>query len=265
MHKKPKNFRDKNRRHSQQKTNRTQAHADSTHYLYGLHTVRAALKNSDRTKHLLKTTPNALARLKEGNDNIVGKTPIEMLTPRELDKITGPDAVHQGLILKVSPLPRKNLASLDNYRLIIILDQITDPHNVGAILRTACAFGASAVITTNRHAPQETGVLAKSASGALDFLPMIEVNNLGEAIKTIKKQAVWCVGLDSEANHALGETNLNQNIALVLGAEGKGLRQKTRQLCDQMLRLDMPGPIKSLNVSNAAAVAMYALSNKAGA
>ena len=262
MSKKSQNFRDKTRRHTPQKSRRAQTHTQSTHYLYGMHTVRAALANPDRIKTLLQTTPNALARLKEGNEAIVGETPIEMLSPRELDKIAGPDAVHQGVVLKVSPLPRKDLASLDNYRLIIILDQITDPHNVGAILRTACAFGASAVITTNRHAPQETGVLAKSASGALDFLPMIEVNNLGEAIKTIKKQAVWCVGLDSEADNALGEVNLDQNIALVLGAEGKGLRQKTRQLCDQMLRLDMLGPIKSLNVSNAAAVAMYALSDK---
>ena len=262
MSKKPFPFRSEKRRNQPNKPRRSQSNSDATHYLYGLHTVRAALQNNSRTKHLLQTTPNALARLKDGDDAILGKVQVEMLTPRELDKIAGSDAVHQGVVLKVSPLPRQDLSSLSDYNLIIVLDQITDPHNVGAILRTACAFGASAVITTNRHAPQETGVLAKSASGALDFVPMIEVNNLGEAIKTLKKQAVWCVGLDSEADAALGDTQSDQNIALILGAEGKGLRHKTRQLCDQMLRLDMPGPIKSLNVSNAAAVAMYALAGK---
>ncbi len=262
MSKKPTRFQKNNRRAPSSNTKRTPSSATSTHVLYGLHTVRAALTNPERIKHLLQATPNALARLKEENESLVGDTNVELLTPRELDKISGPGAVHQGVVLKVSPLPRKDLASLGDYRLIVILDQITDPHNVGAILRTACAFGASAVITTNRHAPQETGVLAKSASGALDYLPMIEVGNLGEAIKTLKKQAVWCVGLDSEADQTLEQTDIDQNIALILGAEGKGLRHKTRQLCDQMLRLDMPGTIKSLNVSNAAAVAMYALSPK---
>ncbi len=264
MSKKPTRFHKNNRRTPSPNTRRAQTAIPPAHVLYGLHTVRAALLNPERTKHLLQATPNALARLKQDNDSLLGQTRVELLTPRESDKVAGPEAVHQGVALKVSPLPKKDLASLSDYRLILILDQITDPHNVGAILRTACAFGASAVITTNRHAPQETGVLAKSASGALDFLPMIEVGNLGEAIKTLKKQAVWCVGLDSEADMALGQTQSDQNIALVLGAEGKGLRHKTRQLCDQMLRLDMPGPIKSLNVSNAAAVAMFALSPKTG-
>lgn len=233
------------------------------HNLYGLHSVRAALKNTRREKHMLFTTPNALTRLKEDDTKLLDGVNVEMLSPRELDKMAGIGAVHQGVVLKVSPLPRMDLSSLDNYKLIVVLDQITDPHNVGAILRTACAFGASAVLTTARHAPQETGVMAKSASGALDIIPMIEVNNLGEALKTLKKQAVWCVGLDSEAETPLDQSNNDQNIALILGAEGKGLRHKTRQLCDQMFRLDMPGAIKSLNVSNAAAVAMYALSDNA--
>ncbi len=229
-----------------------------TYYIYGQHTVRAAIANPARQKTTLFATPNALVRLQEVSE--IGEIEVQTVSPKDLDRMAGTNAVHQGLVLKVAPLPRTDLASLENYRLIVVLDQITDPHNVGAILRTACAFGANAVITTARHAPQETGVLAKSASGALDLVPFVEVNNLGEAIKTLKRQAVWCIGLDSEAQTAMGQPLGIENIALVLGAEGKGLRHKTRQLCDQMLRLDMPGPIKSLNVSNAAAISLFALS-----
>lgn len=229
-----------------------------SHFIYGIHAVRAAVENPNRTKTALLATPNALSRLREHTDT--GTLKIAQRSPGELDRMVGAEAVHQGLVLEVMPLPRPQLGSLNSHRLIVILDQITDPHNVGAILRTACAFGADAVITTARHAPRETGVLAKSASGALDLVPYIEVNNLGEAIKTLKKQAVWCIGLDSEADMALSQPMGQKDIALVLGAEGKGLRRKTRQLCDQILALDMPGPIKSLNVSNAAAVALFALS-----
>ncbi len=231
---------------------------DQSHFIYGSHAVYAAVENPIRNKTTLFATPNALGRLQEQTDTRALQ--IEQRFPRELDNMVGKEAVHQGLVLEVMPLPRPDLATLKSHRLIVVLDQITDPHNVGAILRTACAFGADAVITTARHAPSETGVLAKSASGALDLVPYIEVNNLGEAIKTLKKQAVWCIGLDSEAETALGQPMGERNIALVLGAEGKGLRQKTRKLCDQMLALEMSGPIKSLNVSNAAAIALYALS-----
>ncbi len=237
---------------------RASSREDGPLHLYGLHTVLAALKNPRRRKIRLQATPNALARLEE-NQAQPGLLQAQTCTPRELDRIAGPGAVHQGVVLTAFPLPRTRLEELENPRLLIILDQITDPHNVGAILRSACAFGASAVITTTRHAPQETGVMAKSASGALDLVPMIEVNNLGEAIKSLKKRAVWCIGLDSEAELSLEQATTGQATALILGAEGRGLRHKTRQLCDQMLRLDMKGAIKSLNVSNAAAIAMYAL------
>jgi len=256
-----KNTQRNERRSAQSAKSRKGSKASSSHYIYGLHAVRAALLNPRREKISLLCSKNALERLSANNTDLLAGIDQQILSPKELDRIVGSEAVHQGIVLKVMPLPRLNLDALDNYRLIVILDQITDPHNVGAILRTACAFGASAVITTARHAPKETGVMAKSASGALDILPFIEVNNLGEAIKAIKKQAVWCVGLDSEAEASLNKADIDHNVALILGAEGKGLRQKTRQLCDQMFRLDMPGEIKSLNVSNAAAIAMYALSN----
>jgi 23S rRNA (guanosine2251-2'-O)-methyltransferase len=141
---------------------------------------------------------------------------------------------------------------------VVVLDQITDPHNVGAILRTACAFGADAVITTQRYAPRETGVMAKAASGALDLVPLIEVRNLGDTLELLKTRGIRVLGFDSEAPSPLLPRTDRTPLAIVLGAEGKGLRQRTRELCDEMVRLDMPGPIKSLNVSNAAAIALFA-------
>jgi 23S rRNA (guanosine2251-2'-O)-methyltransferase len=226
-------------------------------FLYGLHTVRAALDNPRRSKRRLLATPNALARLREGGE--FGHLPIAETSPRELDRLLGAEAVHQGVALEVDPVGRFGLADLANPRLVVVLDQVTDPHNVGAILRTACAFGADAVLTTARYAPRETGVMAKAASGALDLVPLIEVGNLGEALETLKARGLRVVGFDSEAGAPLVPRPAGGPLAIVLGAEGKGLRQKTRTLCDEMVRLDMPGPIKSLNVSNACAIALFAV------
>jgi 23S rRNA (guanosine2251-2'-O)-methyltransferase len=226
-------------------------------YLYGLHTVRAALDNPRREKKALLATPNALGRLAETGGP--GKVPVTETTPKELDRLLGADAVHQGLALEVEPVSRFGLNDIDPLWLVVILDQITDPHNVGAILRTACAFGADAVLTTARHSPRETGVMAKAASGALDLVPLIEVRNLGDALETLKKRGVEVLGFDSEAPAPLAVRDGSGPLAVVLGAEGKGLRQRTRELCDQLVRLDMPGPIKSVNVSNAAAIALFAV------
>jgi 23S rRNA (guanosine2251-2'-O)-methyltransferase len=225
-------------------------------YLYGLHTVRAALDNPLRTRKALLATPNALVRLMESG-GIAGMRVTET-TPRELDRLLGQDAVHQGMALEVDPVSRFGLDDIKALKLVVVLDQITDPHNVGAILRTACAFGADAVITTARHSPRETGVMAKSASGALDLVPLIEVRNLGDAIETLKERGLVVVGFDSEAPAPLKPRPVPVPMAIVLGAEGKGLRQRTRELCSEMVRLEMPGPIKSLNVSNAAAIALFA-------
>ncbi|HWA19472.1 MAG TPA: 23S rRNA (guanosine(2251)-2'-O)-methyltransferase RlmB [Devosia sp.] len=233
---------------------------DGPVYLYGLHTVRAALDNPRRDKRALLTTPNALARLRETGP--VEKIKITETTPKELDRLLGADAVHQGVALEVEPVSRFGLADVAAPRLIVVLDQITDPHNVGAILRTACAFGADALLTTQRHSPRETGVMAKAASGALDLVPLIEVRNLGDAIETLKAKGLRILGLDSEADAPLRPMPDSGPLALVLGAEGKGLRQRTRELCDEMVRLDMPGAIKSLNVSNAAAIALFAITAK---
>lgn len=229
---------------------------DEPVYLYGLHTVRAALDNPRRNKRVLLATPNGLNRLRESGD--LGKITVQERTPRDLDKLLGADAVHQGVALEVDPVDRFGLNDVRDLNLVVVLDQVTDPHNVGAILRTACAFGADAVITTTRYAPRETGVLAKSASGALDMIPLIGVRNLGDTLEILKERGLLCLGFDSEAPGLLKTRPSNQKLAIVLGAEGKGLRQKTRSLCDEMVRLDMPGAIKSLNVSNAAAIALFA-------
>lgn len=225
-------------------------------YLYGLHTVRAALDNPLRVKKELLATTNALSRLNEIGQ--IGKVKVRETTPKELDRLLGGDAVHQGAALEVDPVSRFGLNDIQQLKLVVVLDQLTDPHNVGAILRTACAFGADAVITTARHSPQETGVMAKAASGALDLVPMIEVTNLASALETLKERGLIVLGFDSDAPAPLRPRTDDRPLAVVLGAEGKGLRQRTRELCDEMVRLDMPGPIKSLNVSNAAAIALFA-------
>ncbi|MBN9306248.1 MAG: 23S rRNA (guanosine(2251)-2'-O)-methyltransferase RlmB [Devosia sp. 67-54] len=231
-------------------------------YLYGLHTVRAALDNPRRDKRELLTTPNALARLKETGP--IGKVRQREVTPKELDRLLGGEAVHQGVALEVAPVSRFGLDDIAPLRLVVVLDQVTDPHNVGAILRTACAFGADALLTTQRYAPRETGVMAKAASGALDLVPLIEVRNLGDTLELLKRRGMHVLGFDSDAPTPLAPRRDGGPLAIVLGAEGKGLRQRTRELCDEMVRLDMPGPIKSLNVSNAAAIALYAATTARG-
>lgn len=230
---------------------------DGSVYLYGLHTVRAALDNPRRAKRALLATPNALMRIEE--TGAVTGVPVSETTPRALDLLLGAEAVHQGVALEVDPVGRFGLGDLRKPRLVVVLDQITDPHNVGAILRSAAAFGADAVLTTARYAPRETGVMAKAASGALDLVPLIEVRNLGEALEALREKGLLLVGFDSEASAPLRPRTDDRPLAIVLGAEGKGLRQKTRGLCDEMVRLEMPGPIKSLNVSNAAAIALFAV------
>jgi 23S rRNA (guanosine2251-2'-O)-methyltransferase len=168
--------------------------------------------------------------------------------------------VHQGLYLEADPLPSPTLETLSDTGLVLALDQITDPHNVGAIVRTAAAFGVEAIITTARHSPSATGVLAKAASGGLEHVPFLEVRNLAGALIALGQRGFQRIGLDSEGSAAMGEIPVRRPVVLVLGAEGKGLRQRTRECCDLVARLDMPGAIKSLNVSNAAAICLYALS-----
>jgi len=225
--------------------------------LYGLHTVRAAIDNPRRRIRRMLVTRNAAERLAMG-DLAALPFPVELVEPRALDRITGSDAVHQGAVIEAEPLRPRRLDALGDTTLVVVLDQVTDPHNVGAIMRSAVAFGAGALITTARHSPQETGVLAKSASGALEHIDQIEVRNLASALEELHEAGFQTVGLDSAGERVLEDSFSGERIALVLGAEGKGLRQKTRETVVTNARLDMPGAIRSLNVSNAAAVALYA-------
>lgn len=226
-------------------------------FLYGLHTVRAALANPERKNIKLSTTQNALVRLEVGPADQLG-IPVEIVSPQDIDKVLGPDAIHQGVMLETRPLPVRRLEALKDSPLLLVLDQVTDPHNVGAIMRSAVAFDAGAVITTQRHSPTESGVMAKSASGALELIPYIQITNLADALGELHRLGFTTIGLDSEGPAPLEGTFSGDKIALVLGSEGKGLRQKTRETVNALARLDMPGAIKSLNVSNAAAIALYA-------
>lgn len=225
--------------------------------LYGIHTVGAAIANPRRRCRRLLVTRNALARL-EIADPAALPFPVETVEPRAIDALVGSDAVHQGALLEAEPLKPLSLDDLGDCDLVLVLDQVTDPHNVGAVMRSAVAFGAGALITTARHSPAESGVLAKSASGALEHVDHVEVRNLAEALAALSRSGFQTIGLDSEGPAELEASFAGRRIALVLGAEGKGLRQKTRETVDTLARLDMPGAIRSLNVSNAAAIALYA-------
>ena len=231
--------------------------ADGLVLLYGLHTVRAAIGNPARRIRRLLATRNALARLELADSDALPFA-IEMVEPKEIDRLTGPDAVHQGVLAEAEPLAPKPFSALGDTQLVLVLDQVTDPHNVGAIMRSAVAFQAGALVTTARHSPSETGVLAKAASGALEHIDHIEVRNLSDALKQLQAEGYQTVGLDSDGPEVLEDSFSGAKIALVLGAEGKGLRQKTRETVDRLARLELGGEIRSLNVSNAAAVAMYA-------
>ncbi|MFL6799887.1 MAG: 23S rRNA (guanosine(2251)-2'-O)-methyltransferase RlmB [Xanthobacteraceae bacterium] len=223
--------------------------------LYGWHTVKAALENPARHIRRLYATENAARHLTEERVPLA-VTP-ELVRPDAIARRLAPDAVHNGLLAEADPLPERELEDIASSALVLVLDQITDPHNVGAILRTAAAFDVAAIVTTARHSPQATGALAKAASGALEYVPLISVQNLARALETLRTGGFLLVGLDSSGDGDLSDVALRAPLALVLGAEGKGLRQLTRSTCDRLVRLDLPGRIKSLNVSNAAALALY--------
>jgi 23S rRNA (guanosine2251-2'-O)-methyltransferase len=217
--------------------------------------VTAALQNPARRIRRLLATENAARRLAQ--DKIALPLEPELVRPDTIARRLGPDAVHNGLLAEADPLPGPDLDAIAPGGIVLVLDQITDPHNVGAILRSAAGFAVTALVITARHSPQATGVLAKSASGALEFVPIVVVANLARALERLRERGYLLVGLDSTGEVDLGAAPLREPLALILGAEGKGLRQLTRTTCDLVARLDLPGPIKSLNVSNAAALALY--------
>src|ERR1700731_4300987 len=238
------------------------ANPDGPAVLYGWHTVAAALANPQRRIRKLWLSENAARRL--ADDQIDTRVTPEIVRPSLIDQRLGPDAVHQGLLAEADPLPSPDIDTLTQEGVVLVLDQITDPHNVGAIMRSAAAFAVKAIVTTARHSPEATGVLAKSASGALELVPLVTVQNLARALTELNDQGFMTVGLDSQGSEDLGRVTLREPLGVVLGAEGKGLRQLTRVTCSVVARLDMPGEIKSLNVSNAAVLALYIGASKLG-
>ena len=241
----------------ERRPSRTEGDAERT-VLYGWHPVVEALRNRKRGLHRLLATENSARRLGEE----LGPLPIELevVRPDEINRLVEPDAVHQGLYLEADPMPSPTLDTLSGTRVVLALDQITDPHNVGAIVRSAAAFNVEAIVTTARHSPAATGVLAKAASGGLEHVPFLIVRNLAQALIALGERGFQRIGLDSSGEVTLDDVPLRRPLVLVLGSEGKGLRQRTRECCDVVGRLHMPGVIKSVNVSNAAAIALYAVS-----
>ncbi len=235
------------------------AHKSGEVWLYGHHAVAAALANPSRKILRLMGTTEALAKLTAEAGNLGQARPCSR---REIDAVVGEDAVHQGIAMLTRALDHNltdvlELSSANPNACIMVLDQVTDPHNVGAILRSAAAFGAVAVIAPDRHAPEENGVMAKSASGALDKIAYVKTTNLVRALEQIKEHRFWVVGLDAHAKDMVGQVKLGGRIALVLGAEGEGVRRLVLATCDHVAKLPMAGDMESLNVSNAAAVALY--------
>jgi len=230
--------------------------------LWGRHAVEAALMNPDRQHRKLWAT-------REGIDSLDGELPpnfpVEYAQGADLARLVARDAPHQGLVLDCDALEDVFLDEIltgDPTRPLIILDQVTDPHNVGAILRSAAAFNACAIVTQDRHAPPESGTLAKSASGALEVVPWVRVVNLSRALDEVAEAGYWRIGLDGDGKSTLAEALPAGPVALVLGAEGEGMRHNIVQHCDALARLPISSAIESLNVSNAAAIALYAIATR---
>ena len=238
------------------------AAARGTVWLFGLHAVRDALANPAREKLRLVATRNALARL--GEAVAAGGIEPEEADARRFPAPLDPGSVHQGAALEVRPLDWGRLedVALREGGPVLALDRVTDPHNVGAILRSAEVFGARAVIAPARHSAPETGALAKAASGALERQPYLRIGNLADGLARLREMGFYCLGLDGEGESGIGGGAAeagSRPLALVLGAEGPGLRARTREACDRLVRIEAAGAFGSLNVSNAAAVALYAI------
>lgn len=239
------------------------AETDGPILIFGVHAAESALRNPARVIRQVFVTENGENRLKDAvaARNGDGGLKLNEVTPRDLDRRLGADTVHQGILLECDPLPEPSLEELadlpDASGPLLVLDQVTDPHNVGAILRSAAVFGAQGLMMTRRHSPPLGGVLAKSASGALEHVPIILVPNLARALDELGSLAYFRVGLDGTGQKTIEEAPLGGRVALVLGAEGRGLRQLTREHCDVLARISGSGPLASLNVSNAAAVTLH--------
>lgn len=244
------------RRRSQPNTN-TSYNIKGGYWLYGQHAAQAALQNRQRQKLRLLATNDAYAAVSAKLDAPL-KIGHETVDRSVLDQICGKEAVHQGIALHVMPLGSASAEDmLERSGPILMLDQVTDPRNIGAILRSAVAFGAAGVILQDRHSPDESGVMAKAASGGLDTIPIMRTVNLSRELTKLKEAGLWIVGLDAHGNLLNGADYAQRRVVLVLGAEGAGIRQLTKKNCDEIASLRMTGDIDSLNVSVAGAIALY--------
>ena len=248
-----------------QKEQQKKAASQETIWLFGIHAVQDALRNPQREKLRLVVSKNAADKLAEAIA-VAGIEP-EFSDPRSFAAPLDSGSVHQGAALEVKPLNWGRLqdvalAAGDGAPRLVLLDQVTDPHNVGAILRSAEVFGANAVIGTKRHSAPETGALAKTASGALERQPYLRLRNLSDTIIALQEMGYWVIGLDGEANLTIEQASVDKRdrpLALVLGAEGPGLRQRTKETVNVLARIQSAKSFGSLNVSNAAAVSLYSL------
>jgi 23S rRNA (guanosine2251-2'-O)-methyltransferase len=237
------------------------------YWIYGRHPVMAALANPHRHILRLCATRESASRIAQDlrDTGVAAGTVanLEIVPREEIARRVPSGAVHQGVLAAVAPLPEVFLADLiaeaGEQATLVVLDQVTDPHNAGAILRSAEAFGAKGIVTTDRHTPEETGTLAKAASGALERVPLVRVTNLARTLRELKESGFWILGLSERGTVALKDARPGSRIAIVLGAEGEGLRRLTEETCDLLVRLPMQGAMPSLNVSNAAAIVLYEL------
>ena len=237
-----------------------QSHGTASHpRFWGKHAVAAALDNPNRKVLRAWATRDAATSM-----NFPKDVAVTLADVADLGRLVPHDAPHQGVVIELEPLEEVGLddilTSASERAVVLVLDQVTDPHNVGAILRSAAAFGVAGIVTQDRHSPSESGVVAKSASGALERVPWARVVNLARALEEIGEAGFWRIGLAGDVESTLAEALGPQRVALVLGAEGPGLRPNTRDHCDALARLPISGAVESLNVSNAAAVALYAAS-----
>lgn len=246
---------------------RSSGRSDSRIWLFGVHAVCAALRNPDRRCRRLVVTNEAREIVDEAlalaTEEQVPRPRPDVVERSAINKLLPDGAVHQGMALEVQALESpaiehlcRDLADVSP-ALVVIIDQGTDPRNVGSVMRSAAAFGASAVIVQDRHAPEATGVLAKAASGALETMPLVRVTNLSRTLEQLKEAGFWCVGLDGHTDETISTFDWPQKTVLVLGAEGKGMRRLTRENCDFLARIPMSETMESLNLSNAAAIALY--------
>ena len=239
------------------KSNASKANAGGAYLMAGTHACLAALANPAREVLRLCCTRNAYARLPESAKGLA-----EQVEPALLDQMVGADVVHQGMVMQVSPLPAaalEDVLAAPEKRPLLVLDQVTDPHNVGAMLRSAAAFDVAALVTTHDNSASESAALAKAACGGLDLVPWVRVVNLAKALEEMKAAGYWIAGMDGSASQTISQTKLSNDTALVMGAEGTGLRRLTQEKCDYLVKLDMSDKMESLNVSNAAAIALHTL------